>query len=236
LFLILISTERQLLQPETLSKLLDFFTTALAIIIVAVPEGLPLAVSISMAYSIDTMKRDNLLVKNLEACETMGTVTDICTGKTGTLTCGDMTVNAMYTAKLFTNVRENSTLYSIGLPTNVAELIQDCIILNSDARVEMSDDGRYVPVGNSIEVGMLKFLQQSNIEVQDLLVQKSRNSILETHLPFSPERKRQLVAYRPDASADYIRIIIKGAPEYILPMCLSQLSETGSESSMSMEE
>jgi magnesium-transporting ATPase (P-type) len=123
MFLIMISEERRLLQPETLSKLLDFFTTALAIIIVAVPEGLPLAVSISMAYSIDTMKRDNLLVKNLEACETMGTVSDICTGKTGTLTGGDMQVNAVYTAKLFSNVKENSTLDNIGYPKNVVELI-----------------------------------------------------------------------------------------------------------------
>ena len=54
----------------------------------------------------------------------------------------------------------------------------------------MSDDGRYVPVGNGIEVGMLKFLQQSNVEVQDLLITKSREGILETHIPFSPERKR----------------------------------------------
>jgi P-type E1-E2 ATPase len=112
----MISSERRLLETDTLSKLLDFFTTALAIIIVAVPEGLPLAVSISMAFSVDTMKKDNLLVKNLEACETMGTVSDICTGKTGTLTNNNMTVNAIYTSKLFSNIKENSTLDNIGLP------------------------------------------------------------------------------------------------------------------------
>lgn len=65
-------TKRELLEGETLMRLLDFFTTCLTIIIVAVPEGLPLAVSICLAYSIDTMKNDNLLVKNMEACETMG--------------------------------------------------------------------------------------------------------------------------------------------------------------------
>lgn len=217
----MISSERQLLEPETLSKLLDFFTTALAIIIVAVPEGLPLAVSISMAYSVDTMKKDNLLVKNLEACETMGTVSDICTGKSGTLTSGDMQVNGIYAAKLFSNIKDNVSLDSIGLPRNVVELIKDCVILNNDARIEMSDDGRYIPVGNGIEVGMLKFLQNSNVEVQDLLVKRQRESILETHLPFSPERKRQLVAIRPHADAENIRIVIKGAPEYIIHMCLS---------------
>ena len=209
------------MSPDTLSKLLDFFTTALAIIIVAVPEGLPLAVSISMAFSIDTMKLDNLLVKNLEACETMGTVSDICTGKTATLTNNDMQVNAIYTAKLFSNVKESSTLDNIGLPSTVVELIKDCIILNCDSRIEMSADGRYIPVGNGIEVGMLKFLQQSNVEVQDLMIRKARESVLETHLPFSPDRKRQLVAMRPHTDSDFIRIVIKGAPEYVLPMCLS---------------
>ena len=116
MFIIMIKDDINLIDTNTLSKLLDFFTTALAIIIVAVPEGLPLAVSISMAFSIDTMKKDHLLVKNIEACETMGTVSDICTGKTATLTKNDMSVAAIYTSKLFSNVKENSTLDNIGLP------------------------------------------------------------------------------------------------------------------------
>ena len=86
IFKIMISSNTQLLTNATLLKVLDFFTTAMAIIIVAVPEGLPLAVSISMAFSIDTMKQDKLLVKKMDACETLGMVNEICTGKTGTLT------------------------------------------------------------------------------------------------------------------------------------------------------
>ena len=92
-------TDKELLSGETLMRLLDFFTTALTIVIVAVPEGLPLAVSISLAYSIDTMKNDNLLVKNMEACETMGTVSNICTGKTATLTKNEMVVTQFYLAR-----------------------------------------------------------------------------------------------------------------------------------------
>lgn len=92
-------TEKEFLDRETLMRLLDFFTTALTIIIVAVPEGLPLAVSISLAYSIDTMKKDNLLVKNQAACETMGTVSNICTGKTATLTKNEMTVQQLFLAR-----------------------------------------------------------------------------------------------------------------------------------------
>ena len=79
-------SKNELLSNDTLVRLIDQFTIAITIVIVAVPEGLPLAVSIAMAFSIDVMKRDQLLVKNVEACETMGTVTEICTGKTATLT------------------------------------------------------------------------------------------------------------------------------------------------------
>ena len=88
----MISSNTELLTSETLLKVLDFFTTAMAIIIVAVPEGLPLAVSISLAFSVDTMKKDNLLVKKMDACETLGIVNTICTGKTGTLTENKMCV------------------------------------------------------------------------------------------------------------------------------------------------
>lgn len=98
LFLVfkLMFTESKLLSNDTLLKLLDFFSIAIAIIIVAVPEGLPLSISIAMAFSIDTLKRDHLLVKQLSACESMGQVTEICTGKTATLTKNDMSVNKFY--------------------------------------------------------------------------------------------------------------------------------------------
>jgi P-type E1-E2 ATPase len=96
-----ISPDTSLLQIDTLVKILDFFTTALAIIIVAVPEGLPLAVSLSVAFSMDAMKSDNLLVKKNEAFETMGMVNQICTGKTATLTNNKMNVNCYYTCGKF---------------------------------------------------------------------------------------------------------------------------------------
>ena len=81
-----------LLDDNTPLRLLRIFTTAVAIVIVAIPEGLPLAVSISMAFSVDTMKKDNLLVKKMVACENLGYVKEILTGKTATLTKNDMKV------------------------------------------------------------------------------------------------------------------------------------------------
>ena len=82
----IIFTDDELLSNETLQKILRSFTTALAIVIVSVPEGLPLAVKIAMAFSVDYMKKDNLLVKKMASMEKLGYVKEICTGKTATLT------------------------------------------------------------------------------------------------------------------------------------------------------
>jgi P-type E1-E2 ATPase len=89
-------SDQGMLDTTTALDMIRNFTTALAIIIVAIPEGLPLAISISMAFSIDTMKNDNLLVKKIGACEELGYIKEICTGKTATLTKNDMTVNQIY--------------------------------------------------------------------------------------------------------------------------------------------
>ena len=139
-------------------RLLDFFTTALTIVIVAVPEGLPLAVSISLAYSIGTMKKDNLLVKNMEACETMGTVSNICTGKTATLTKNEMTVTQMYIGRQQYSIDHAFNLRKTNIPKAVVDVMQDCIIYNCESRVEMSEDAKYIAVGNGTEVALLNFL------------------------------------------------------------------------------
>lgn len=130
----------------------------MAIIIVAVPEGLPLAVSLSLAYSIDTMKKDNLLVKKFSACESLGLVNTICTGKTGTLTSNDMKVKKYYTAEVLDEHREFHNLQSSGIPQIAVDAIRDSVIYNCESRIEMSEDAKYIPVGNGTEVGMLKFL------------------------------------------------------------------------------
>jgi len=93
----LMFSDASLLSNATLMAALKILTISVAIIIVAVPEGLPLAVSISMAFSVDTMKAQKLLVKNMEACENLGTIREICTGKTATLTTNEMRVNRFYT-------------------------------------------------------------------------------------------------------------------------------------------
>lgn len=157
IFQVMFDSDTSLLSLDTLQRILRYFTIGISIVIVAVPEGLPLAITIAMAFSVDTMKRDNLLVKKMEAPENLGFTRDILTGKTATLTANDMTVNQFYIGeKTYENSGEALNSGRIH-PTNV-EILKDCIIMNCDARVEMSLDGFYKPEGNGTEVAMLKFL------------------------------------------------------------------------------
>lgn len=222
--------DASLLTSDSLLKFLDFFTTAIAIILVAIPEGLPLAVSISVSFSMDSMKDDKLLIKNTVAIETMGLVNEICTGKTATLTQNDMNVNCFYTMGNFIyNNQRGGVLTQSGLNQRVVDLIQESIIYNCDSRIEMSAEARYEPTGNGTEVGMLRFLQQSDIPVHDLLNARHKHCLVETAIPFNPTRKRQMIAYKTHKRAEYVRFIIKGAPEIVLPLCTNYLNSEGVE-------
>ena len=141
-------------------------------VIVSVPEGLPLAVSISLAYSVDRMKNDNILVKNLTAPEKMGGVNEICTGKTGTLTKNDMQVKAFYTQTHLIKNDFKNTFLNCDLFEHVVEAIKECIVWNCEARVEVDNNALYKPVGNGTECGLIKFLQQNGIPVHELIRHK----------------------------------------------------------------
>lgn len=216
-----------MLTAESLQSLIRNFTTGLAIVIVAIPEGLPLAISISMAFSVDTMKNDKLLVKKIKACEELGYIKEICTGKTATLTKNDMTVNNIYIDRQ-SLIASSTTLKELHeMSPKVADLIQDCIIMNCDSRVEMSDDALYTPEGNGTEVAMLRFLQKNEVPIQDLFIKKMREGEHECALPFGPVRKRQTTVIRPYPGCDYVRIVCKGAPEYVMQFCKSMLKMNG---------
>lgn len=219
-------TDDDLLDTNTLQTLLRYFTIGVSIVIVAVPEGLPLAVSIAMAFSVDIMKKDNLVVKNLEAPETLGYIHQICTGKTATLTKNDMTVNRFYVAGRQIENYSNA-LNTCGLNENIVELLKDIIILNCDARVEMSQDARYTPEGNGTEVGMLRFLQENDVPIHELMVKKQREGEHECSIPFGPVRKRQVEVIRPYKGCEYVRVVVKGAPEYVIKTCSKIVGSDG---------
>lgn len=131
---------------DTLKKIIEFVIIAITIIVVAVPEGLPLAVTISLAFSVMKMKEDNNLVRKLEASETMGGANEICTDKTGTLTKNEMTVREIY---FLDSVYTGRPSHFHSLPRN--DLLAEGVLFNCSARIEKDSCGELVTKGNCTE-------------------------------------------------------------------------------------
>lgn len=170
---------------------------AVALIVVAVPEGLPMAVTLSLAYSMRRMLRTNNLVRKLHACETMGATTVICTDKTGTLTQNRMQV---YRADFFGNPP--------------AEVIAQGIALNSTAQLDDSGAKPQV-LGNPTEGALLLWLRDRGTDFRML---RQTSKVID-EIPFSTERKFMATAVETPAGK---RILyVKGAPEIVFGMCSS---------------
>jgi Ca2+-transporting ATPase len=135
------------------------------LIIVAIPEGLPLTVGISLAFSVMKMyNSDKILVRKLDAPEKMGEIEEIIIGKTGTITQADMKVAKFWCEdSTIINSRKN-TILNCELAQISVERIKESILYNCDSRVEM-DSTNFIPVGNPTEVGLLKFLQDADIPI-----------------------------------------------------------------------
>lgn len=189
---------------EFISYLLQTVMIAVALIVVAVPEGLPMAVTLSLAYSMRRMLKTNNLVRKMHACETMGAATVICTDKTGTLTQNRMQVAE---ADFF------------GLPGGVlgdnsaSHLVEEDIAVNSTAELDMSDPSNPVALGNPTEGALLLWLNSAGIDYRRL---RESAAVIES-LPFSTERKYMAtVVRRPDGN----RVLyLKGAPEIVMEFC-----------------
>ena len=181
---------------DFLAYLLQTLMVAVTLIVVAVPEGLPMAVTLSLAYSMRRMLKTNNLVRKMHACETMGATTVICTDKTGTLTQNQMQV---YHTDFFGSKDELPYLYE-----NMA--------VNSTAQLDLSGDKPSV-LGNPTEGALLLSLNAQGLNYQDI---RDRVARVE-ELPFSPERKYMAsVVKNPDGLTI---LYVKGAPEIIFGMC-----------------
>lgn len=179
--------------------LLQTFMIAVTLIVVAVPEGLPMAVTLSLAYSMRRMLKTNNLVRKMHACETMGATTVICTDKTGTLTQNKMQV---YEAQFFGK-----------LPKDVAE----GLAVNSTAQLDLTNQDSPTALGNPTEGALLLWLRSNGIDYRTL---RDQAKTVE-ELPFSTERKYMAtVAEVPDGKGGTKRILyVKGAPEIVYSMC-----------------
>ena len=179
---------------ENMTLLLSFFMIAVTLIVVAVPEGLAMSVTLSLAYSMRKMTAGNTLVRKMHACETMGATTVICTDKTGTLTQNKMQVQ----------------YYSATPDENFAREIA----LNSTALLEKDPDGELSAVGNPTEGALLLYLAANNYSYEELRLKYK----VVKRLPFSTERKYMATIADFD-SPDKVTLLIKGAPEIIFSKC-----------------
>jgi len=218
---IMFSEDLALASNASLMKLVKNLIIALALLIVCVPEGMPLAISMAVAFSTDNLQKEHLLIKNIEALEISGTLIDIMTGKTATLTEGDMRVGSLFIGGAFQDTD------NLELNHELNKTFQTAIILNTEARMEMHDDDKkFVPQGSPVEVGLLKFLIDCEIPVHESLVERERLYKLKTMIPFSSERKMMTVAYQLPGEEGTVRVVVKGAPEYIIPLCSKELDSS----------
>lgn len=170
---------------------LQYFMMAVTLIVMAVPEGMPMAVTLSLALNMRRMLKNNNLVRKLHACETMGAVTVICTDKTGTLTQNKMQVADMKT-------------YDAD-----PELFNSAIALNTTAHLD-AEGGK--GIGNPTEIALLLWLEKNGIDYKTL--RKDEN--IEAQLPFSTERKYMATVGKVGGRRV---LFIKGAPEIIATFC-----------------
>ena len=205
---------------QTLNTLVNYLILSITVIVVAVPEGLPLAVTISLAYSVMQMKKENNLVRRLDASETMGGANEICTDKTGTLTKNQMTVQQIYINNQVVNGRpRNFSEYKS------SELFTQGVLFNCSARIERNDAGQFEPRGNCTEQGLIRYLQGVGVPVQDVIRQKEEH-ILQT-IPFNSRRKRACTAVSLPNNSGIVRVLLKGAPEIVIEHCGSYFDEEG---------
>ncbi|TYZ59418.1 hypothetical protein PybrP1_001039 [[Pythium] brassicae (nom. inval.)] len=199
-------------KSKYVSDYLQFFIVAITVLVVAIPEGLPLAVTISLAYSVKKMLLDNNLVRHLDACETMGSATTICSDKTGTLTTNRMTVMQVWIGgHEFTAAAQAADEMS----ETMKDVFCNGICVNSTAEILPSKvpGGQPEHTGNKTECALLQFVRDCGVDYP-----QARASIEVGHmLTFSSKKKRMSVVVK--RSAMTCRIYTKGATEVVLGLC-----------------
>lgn len=181
-----------------IAYVLQTLMIAVTLVVVAVPEGLPMAVTLSLAYSMRRMLKTNNLVRKMHACETMGATTVICTDKTGTLTQNLMSVDEM---KIYGDTPN--------------EVINEGIAVNSTASIDFSDKSKPQILGNPTEGALLLWLNNKGVDYRS--IRESVKTVAE--VPFSTERKYMATIVESVALKGKKVLYVKGAPEIVFGLC-----------------
>lgn len=226
-------------KEATASAFLNYIILAITVIVVAIPEGLPLAVTIALAFSMKAMMEDNCMVRVLASCETMGAATAVCSDKTGTLTTNVMTVvqgcvnDEEFVVNGYGVIARTPevTTFDREMPRLGVDvdLVIRALSYNSTARQQMID-GRLQWVGNKTEHGLLGFV---NLMQRDYIA--IRSSVAETEkkqFPFNSTKKRMTTIVRETTGT---KLFTKGASEVVLESCKHYVDRTGAVQALTEE-
>ncbi len=210
----ILSTDPELWIPtEVAQEYLRYFMVSVTIIVVAIPEGLPMSVTLSLAYSMRRMAATNNLVRQMHACETIGAATVICSDKTGTLTLNKMRVQEARFPIDQNNAEER-----------LSEIIAEAVASNSTANIQHKEGQPDEPIGNPTEGALLLWLEGACGEYECY----RNNFSLTDQLAFSSKRKFMATSgYSPVLSKNIVHV--KGAPEVLIGKCNRLLTARGIE-------
>ncbi|GMH06359.1 hypothetical protein Nepgr_008199 [Nepenthes gracilis] len=204
-------------------ELLEYFAVAVTIVVVAVPEGLPLAVTLSLAFAMKKMMGDKALVRHLAACETMGSATSICSDKTGTLTTNHMTVVKSCICMNVKEVRKSAESLSLcsEIPDSARKLLLQSIFNNTGAEVVINKGGKREILGTPTEIAILEFGLSLGGDFQ---AERQASKVVKVE-PFNSVKKQMgVVLELPDGG---IRAHCKGASEIVLAACDKVINSNG---------
>ncbi|VDK44515.1 unnamed protein product, partial [Cylicostephanus goldi] len=212
-------------KTSDLAYFVNFIIIGVTVLVIAVPEGLPLAITLALTYSVKKMMKDNNLVRHLDACETMGNATAICSDKTGTLTTNRMTCVQQYI---------NGTFYKSQPPTYAAldkrtrELLIDGIAINSGYNSQVlpapKPGEQRMQVGNKTECALLGFVLDVGKSYEEIRTRHPEETLYKVYT-FNSSRKSMMTVIELDSGI--YRIYAKGASEIILTRCSYILGEDG---------
>uniref|UniRef100_A0A0N5A822 Calcium-transporting ATPase n=1 Tax=Syphacia muris TaxID=451379 RepID=A0A0N5A822_9BILA len=220
---------RQSFDIEDIQRFVKFFIIAVTILVISIPEGLPLAIALALTYSVRKMMHDHNLVRHLDACETMGNATTICSDKTGTLTTNHMTV-VQYLDKHFETIETQPQKDEIYGPT--ASLLADAITINSsyNSKIKESSDAeeKTQQIGNKTECGLLGFVMNLGFDYNEIRKSHPEESLFKVYT-FNSLRKSMMTVVRLVDSEEQIgfRVYQKGAAEIVLDRCNAIVGKSG---------
>jgi len=210
----------------------EMFITAVSLAVAAVPEGLPAIVTVVLALGVRDMSRHRAIVRNLPAVETLGCATVICTDKTGTLTENRMRVERVWPADRAESLSGAGPAGGEGPPDGLGiaagrkdapgpglSALLEAAVLCSDARIEPGPDGPQ-RLGDPTELALLDWAAEAGLDTADLRARRPRLA----EVPFTSERKRMATLHAFDGGR---RLLVKGAPEVLLPLCTRRLTAEG---------